>query len=110
MLETVTPAVLVMMPAAPLPTPKTALYPGDQTLSLEPAVDQFALVVDQLPPPSVGAVGFAPLASQTIAFTRETALKVTVTGLPVVLLNMKANSSNEFTPPNKGMTGLVNTR
>src|SRR4051812_16830818 len=66
--------------------------------------------MDQLPEPSVGAVGLEPLASQVMASTSEISLRVTVIGLPVVLLNMKANSSKEFAEPSSGMTGLVNTR
>src|SRR5215469_5494490 len=98
-----------MVPAAPLFTPNTALYPEDHTVSAE-TLDQLALVVDQLPPPSVGAAGLVPLASQVRELPRVRALKVSVMGLPVVLMNMKANSSKELTPPSNGITGFVKTR
>src|SRR6187401_3610993 len=58
---TVTPLPTVIAPPAP-PEPKMALLPFSQTLSSSPS-DQLVLAVDQLPAPSVGAVGFAPLAS-----------------------------------------------
>ena len=76
-------------------------------VSLTP-LDQLALVavaVDQMPLPSVGAAGLAPLASQVREFPKAILLRVIVTGLAVVLLNMKANSSNVVTA--RDVSGLV---
>ena len=108
MLETVTPAasVTVIAPAVPLFAPMIALYPEDQIVSLDP-LDQLALVEDQFPAPSVGAVELVPLASHVNEFPSEMALRVTVTALAVVLLNMNPNSSNVATLPTKGVTGLM---
>ena len=64
MLETVTPALLVMLivPAAPLFTPIIALLPLTQPISAAPS-DQLETDGSQIPGPSAGEVGFAPLAS-----------------------------------------------
>src|SRR6185436_634013 len=68
MFPTVTPLPTVTAPPAP-PDPKIALLPLVQTLSIEP-FDQRTSDVDQFPAPSVGAVGFAPLASQVSVSAR----------------------------------------
>src|SRR5882672_4969527 len=61
-LPATTPLPTAIAPPAP-PDPKMALLPLTQTLSATPS-DQLAFAVEQLPAPSVGAVGLAPVASQ----------------------------------------------